>query len=265
MDRAGCRRASAAVTCLEGAAESASDWDRSVRSGAHDVSMPAGAGAGLRRRQLPSKVSITSMRPPQHGQKRTGFRERRIRFARVFFVGCRCVHGEEDADRGQIICAHAAGQEPVMADAVEALGQHMRQEAADELACLKRHDLEAGRPLDPIVLVFEGDAGFVSGDQAPVRDGNPVRVARQVGQHLFWTGEWALGIDEPLDLFKRRDEGGEGIRAGKVSVSAKEAQLSGFVRGGKLFKHQPAEQLGKHQHWQEEAAAAGNPARAIQR
>ena len=96
--------------------------------------------------------------------------------------------------RGEIVCAHAAGQKPVMADAVEAFGQDVGQEPADELACLKRHGLEAARPLDPVVLVFEGDAGVVRGDQAPVRDGNPVRVARQVGQHGFWdrrTAAWS--------------------------------------------------------------------------
>ena len=72
MDAAGYLRASAAVACLEAAAEGASDWDRSVCSRAHDVSVPAGAGAGLRRRQLPSKVSMMSMRPPQQGQRRIG-------------------------------------------------------------------------------------------------------------------------------------------------------------------------------------------------
>ena len=64
-----------------------------------------------------------------------------------------------------------------MADAVEALGQHVYQEAADEFARPQRHGLVAARSLDPVVFVFEGDAGLVSSDQAPVRDGNPVGIA----------------------------------------------------------------------------------------
>jgi hypothetical protein len=68
-----CRRASAAVACLKAAAEAASDWGASALVLAHDVPIPAGAVACLRRRrQLPSKVSTMSMRPPQQGQMRTG-------------------------------------------------------------------------------------------------------------------------------------------------------------------------------------------------
>ena len=45
-----------------------------------------------------------------------------------------------------------------MADAVEALRQHMQQKAPDELMRGERHDLVALRPLDAVVLVFERDA-----------------------------------------------------------------------------------------------------------
>ena len=63
-----------------------------------------------------------SMRPPQQGQSRTGAAAAGLA---VFFYcfGCRCVHGEQDADRGEIFRAGAAGQKPIMADAMEALGQ----------------------------------------------------------------------------------------------------------------------------------------------
>ena len=66
------RRASAAVASLKAAAETARNRDVSARNLAHEVSIPEGAGAGLRRRQLPSKVSMTIMRPPQQGQMHTG-------------------------------------------------------------------------------------------------------------------------------------------------------------------------------------------------
>jgi hypothetical protein len=47
-----------------------------------------------------------------------------------------------------------------MANAVEAAGQHVDEEAADELVRRQRHGLVAGRPFDSVVLVFEGDAGW---------------------------------------------------------------------------------------------------------
>ena len=45
-----------------------------------------------------------------------------------------------------------------------------------------------------IVLPFEGDALRIACDQASIRDGNPVGIARQIAQHLFGPGERALAI-----------------------------------------------------------------------
>jgi hypothetical protein len=185
--------------------------------------------------------------------------------ARIAGVGHRRRHGEQCAYGGEVLRAGAAGQKPVMADAVEAFRQHMRQKTADELGRLDRHGFVTAGPLDAVVLVREGHAVLVSGNQAPVRDRNPVRVAREVGQYGSGPGKWALGIDEPLGLSERRQESGERIRIGEMRMLAKEAQLAGLVRGGKLLKHKPPEQLGERQHWQQEAAPAGDPALTIQR
>jgi hypothetical protein len=43
----------------------------------------------------------------------------------------------------------------------------------------------------------ESHAGLVEGDQAAVQDRDPVRVARQIGEHRFGAGEWRLGIASP--------------------------------------------------------------------
>ena len=48
-----------------------------------------------------------------------------------------------------------------------------------------------------IVLVAEGDACVVKGDQAPVRDGDPMGVAGEIGEYRFGAGEGRLGIDHP--------------------------------------------------------------------
>jgi hypothetical protein len=53
----------------------------------------------------------------------------------------------------------AAGEQTVVPDPVEPVCQDVHEEAADELARLERHGLVAAGPLDPVVLVPEGDAG----------------------------------------------------------------------------------------------------------
>ena len=79
-----------------------------------------------------------------------------------------------------------------MADAMEAAREHVKQEAADELVDGQRHRLAAGAALDPIVLPGERDAAVVGADQAAVRDGDPVGVAGQIGQHRLRPGKRPL-------------------------------------------------------------------------
>src|SRR5215813_14523617 len=67
--------------------------------------------------------------------------------------------------------AIAAGENAVVADAVEALGQDVDEEAADELADVEPHRSVAARSLDPVVLDLEGDPPVVERDQATVGDG----------------------------------------------------------------------------------------------
>ena len=59
-----------------------------------------------------------------------------------------------------------------MSDSVEALGQHVHQEAPDELVRVKPHRLPATRAVDAIVLATERDAGVVGCNEAAVRDGD---------------------------------------------------------------------------------------------
>lgn len=48
-----------------------------------------------------------------------------------------------------------------MADAVEALWQHVEEEAADELVGLQDHDLLSFAALDAVILPSEGDTVLV--------------------------------------------------------------------------------------------------------
>ena len=61
-----------------------------------------------------------------------------------------------------------------MADAVEAVGQHVAEEAADELGGRERHGLGALAGVKEVILPPEGDALAVECDQPAVGDGAPV-------------------------------------------------------------------------------------------
>lgn len=79
-------------------------------------------------------------------------------------VACRRLrwrNTEQVASFGKIGGPHAAGQEAIMPYTVQALGQHMHQEAADEFVRGQRHSRVATRPLDPVILHLEGDGAGI--------------------------------------------------------------------------------------------------------
>src|SRR5215813_12155621 len=96
--------------------------------------------------------------------------------------------GDQIASAGELLGAGASAirQQAVVPDAVEALGQDVHEEAANELARLQRHGFVPVRAFEAVVLVFERDAVRVGGDQAAVGDGDAMGVAGQVGEHLLW-------------------------------------------------------------------------------
>ena len=139
------------------------------------VRVRCGGARGWRQR---SNVSMMIMCPPQHGH---GGRTVE-RFVRRVVIGRRR-DGEQFAGACEAGLAGGAGEQAVVADAVEAARQDVEQEAADELVGRERHDLLAVGAVAAIILVAEGDAGLVEGEQPAVRDGDAVGVARQIGEH----------------------------------------------------------------------------------
>lgn len=64
--------------------------------------------------------------------------------------------GEQLARPSKVLVAKAVGEQAVVADAHEASGQHVEEEAAQELLCVEGHDaLPAAMSM---VLPAEGDA-----------------------------------------------------------------------------------------------------------
>lgn len=110
-----------------------------------------------------------------------------------------------------------------MADAVEAPGQDMGQEAADELVGLERHDALTVGAVATVILDPERHLIFIEGDEAAVRDGDAVGIAREIGEHRFRTGEGRLGVDDPGLLAERCEVVLEGSGIGESSQRPEEA------------------------------------------
>src|ERR1700757_1065525 len=91
-----------------------------------------------------------------------------------------------------VVGAGGLGRQAVVADAVEALGQDVDEEPADELVCGEGHALVSIWALDSVVLPLEGDAVLVGCDQAAIGDGNAVGIAGEIGQHRRGSAERAL-------------------------------------------------------------------------
>src|SRR5262245_60877737 len=83
------------------------------------------------------------------------------------------------ASAGELLGAgtSAIREQAVVPDAVEALGQDVHEEPANELARLEGHGFVPVRAFNAVVLVFERDAVLVGGDQAAVGDGDAMCVA----------------------------------------------------------------------------------------
>ena len=102
-------------------------------------------------------------------------RHRWIDFGRL--LGHRRCHSEEFARSHDGLGAVRAGEQAVVADAMEAFGQHVDEEPANEFAGIERHRRVAAGAFDPVILDLERDAPLVDCDQAAVRDGDAVGVA----------------------------------------------------------------------------------------
>ena len=119
--------------------------------------------------------------------------------------------------------ASGTGQQPVVADAMEALRQNVEQEAPDKLVAGERHCAVPGLTVAAVILVAEGHAALVESNEPAVRDGDTMGVAGEIGEHCFRPGEGRLGVDEPILFLERREMRGESVAGRKCAISPKNA------------------------------------------
>jgi hypothetical protein len=153
-------------------------------------------------------------------------------------------HREQLLDAGDIGLAGGTGEQATVPNAVEALRQDVQQEAPDALLGGERHRAIALGTVAATILVAEGHAVFVERDQPAVGDGDPVRVARQIGKHRLWPGKGWLGVDHPVLLSQRCDEAQEGALFARPGVVAEEVEPARGMNLKQPCQEQAAEKFG---------------------
>jgi hypothetical protein len=100
-------------------------------------------------------------------------------------VGSRRSDVEECTGCRDVLGAVGVGEEPVVADAVETLGQRVHQETPDELVRVKPHRLPPLQAANAIVLPAERNGAVVGCNEAAVRDGDAMGITGEIAQHLL--------------------------------------------------------------------------------
>ena len=116
-------------------------------------------------------------------------------------MGCARADAEQDQARG----ATGAGKIAEVADADETPWQHMLDEAPQKFHCGERH--RAPLVVVRIVLPAKRDALAVEGDQPVIADRHTMRVAPEIPQDRRGATKGGFGIDDPVGLEERVDEG----------------------------------------------------------
>jgi hypothetical protein len=157
--------------------------------------------------------------------------------------------------------APSVGQKAEVADANEAGGKHVEQEAAQELLDRQGHQalLVAVGGVSPA----KGDLVALEGDQAVIGDRHAVGVAAEITENIFGATEGRLAIDYPVLPEQGTEEGSESLRFRQKLEVPVEAELAvgegPFESGDKLA----AEESAQHFDGEKEAIARGDPALVI--
>ena len=237
------------------------------RGDGHEVSILIRLGDGEREERAPLNVSTMIIRPPAtrtwtQGRRSFGLAVRRVGRA----LGRGLGRGEQLSDALDVAGSNHSGEEAVVADAVEAVGQDVEEKAANELGGVERHGPEPVAAFDLVVLPFESHARLVEPDEPGIGDRDAVGVAREIGERGFRPGEGSFGVDDPLGAAQRRERGVESALVGELGVrSPKKTRRPASLKRGEAFEKEAAEQAREDAHRQEEAGHAGGPARPIRR
>ncbi len=116
-----------------------------------------------------------------------------------------------------------------MADADEALGEQVKEEATQKLIAREGHQflliVVSG------VTPAEGDLAVGQRDQAMVGDGDAVSVATEILQYVLGSAEGWFGVDDPIFAEEGTQPGSEELGMGERREFSGQAQLAAFKGG----------------------------------
>lgn len=141
-----------------------------------------------------------------------------------------------------------------MTDAMEAVGQRVLKEAADELLAIDGHDL--GLAVGAIIPPLEAHRVAIDGEDAAVGDSDAVGVAAEIGKHLGGSAKGRLGEDDPLEFAPVAERLGKAGGICKRLGCAWEGEFAGFEGGGQLLQKEPAIETGEDFYRQEEPGSS---------
>lgn len=136
--------------------------------------------------------------------------------------------GEGLARRGSFGGEVGPGVEAVMADADEAFGEDMEQEAAKEFVGMKGEGFFAGEGV--AIPDGEGDGGRSERDEAVVGDADAMGVVAEVAKELGGAVEGAFGIDDPGFLVERVSKRGPDVGVLEVGEGTRKLKFAAFIR-----------------------------------
>lgn len=183
----------------------------------------------------------------------------------VVAIHLRSAHGQQASAERELVGAMAVRQEAVVTNAMEAIRQHVQEEAAYELGDRDAPDFVLVTATLPVVLPAEANVDLIDIEQASVGDSDAMGVAREIGQELLGTGEGLFRIDDPFGCAQRCKSGGKCLRLIETHEIGKELQFTGFECCRQTFEEQPPEQAREHANRKEESGLAGNPTLAVRR
>ena len=161
---------------------------------------------------------------------------------------------------GNCCLAVTIGHKTKVPDLVQALGQNMQAEAAQEF-----HRVEGlGAQLASSLMIFEaeGDVSVLQSHQTVVRDGDAVGVASQVLEDMRRITGF-FGVDDPFLLPQRRQQAFPDFGLGELPAATRQGQLALVIELLEPLDIESPKTPRENSHGQEKVGPTGHPTRAI--
>lgn len=151
----------------------------------------------------------------------------------------------------------AVGDEAVVADAIEAAGQHVKGETAKKLL---RGEIEEFAPIAMgVVFVAKAHHGIFEGHEPLVGERHAMGVAPEILEHLLRSGEGALGVDDPSLLTQIGKQAVLYARVAERRGAGREREASVAKRLSERFEELAAEYDREGFHRKQEPTPGSNP------